>query len=179
VLWYGQEIGMGDNPDVQGRLSVRTPMQWSSRPGAGFSTAPADRIVRPLVNDGPFGFDKVNVADQRRDKESLLNWTERGLRLRRECPELGWGEAESLDVGDDAVLALQFRWEDRHMLTLHNLSDRDTQVELPDFDDEEMGEVLVAADDDPWEQGSTTVRLGPYSFRWLQGGTTFGLPPGA
>ena len=179
VLWYGEEIGMGDNLAVEGRLSVRTPMQWSPRPGAGFSTASADQLVRPLVTDGPFAFDKINVADQRREQTSLLNWTERVLRLRKECPELGWGWAEHLDLGGPMILALRFRWEDRHMVTLHNLSDREQEIPLPDFGDEEVREVLVSEDDEPWEPDQATVRLGPYGYRWLQGGTPFGLPPDA
>src|SRR5690606_17275907 len=76
VLFYGEEIGMGENLDVDGRLSVRTPMQWSSGPNGGFSTAPPSKLVRPLP-EGQFGPLAVNAADQRRSDDSLLNWMER------------------------------------------------------------------------------------------------------
>ena len=93
VLFYGEEIGMGENLAVPGRLSVRTPMQWADERNAGFSTATPSRLARPVV-EGRFGPMAVNAADQRRDPDSLLNWMERLIRRRRECPEFGWGTAD-------------------------------------------------------------------------------------
>src|SRR5690606_27675038 len=90
VIFYGEEIGMGENLDIEGRLSVRTPMQWSPEPNGGFSTADRRRLARPIP-DGDFGPDRVNVLDQRRESDSLLNWMERIMRRRRETPEFGWG----------------------------------------------------------------------------------------
>ena len=90
VLFYGEEIGMAENLAIEGRYAVRSPMQWSDEPHAGFTTG--DEPCRPLPADGPFGYPEVNVARQRREPGSLLNWMERLIRRRRECPELGWGE---------------------------------------------------------------------------------------
>ena len=92
VLFYGEEIGMGENLAIEGRLAVRSPMQWSGDANGGFSTADASELCRP-VTDTP-GFapgDGVNAESQRRRADSLLNWFERLVRRRKECPELGWG----------------------------------------------------------------------------------------
>ncbi len=112
TLFYGEEIGMGENLAIDGRLAVRTPMQWTSGPAAGFTTAPATAACRPFP-DGDFGPEAVNVAAQRTDPDSLLNWFERLIRLRKSAPEIGWGEYQVVDVGNDAVLVLQYRWDDR------------------------------------------------------------------
>ena len=96
VLFYGEEIGMGENLAEPGRAAVRTPMQWSSEAGGGFSTA--DPSTFPAaVAEGEYGPLAVNVADQRRDPESLLNWFERMIRRRRETPELGLGTWAVID----------------------------------------------------------------------------------
>src|SRR4029078_13284973 len=90
VLFYGEEIGMAENLEIEGRYSVRAPMQWSADRHGGFSTAEdADALCRPVVAAEGWGPDRVNVAAQRRDPGSLLNWMERLVRRRRECPELG------------------------------------------------------------------------------------------
>ncbi|HUH07411.1 MAG TPA: alpha-amylase family protein, partial [Egibacteraceae bacterium] len=91
VLFYGEEIGMGENLDVDGRMAVRTPMQWSDEPNGGFSSAPADQLCVPMTEQGDFGYRQVNVDEQRRDEGSLLNWMERMIRLRKLTPEIGWG----------------------------------------------------------------------------------------
>ena len=109
VLRYGDEIGMGDDLALPERQSVRTPMQWTRGTGAGFSTAPADALVRPIVA-GDYGPAEVNVADQQRDPGSLLNWMQRAVGVRQAHPEFGWGTATVLDAGDDAVLALRCDW---------------------------------------------------------------------
>src|SRR6266567_672537 len=107
VLLYGEEIGMGDDPSVEGRGSVRVAMQWNDQAGGGFSRA---RPKVPVVQDGDFGYPRVNVAEQRRDPHSLLNWMERLIRGRKETPELGWGRCRVLPTSDPAVLALRCEW---------------------------------------------------------------------
>ncbi|MEY2533502.1 MAG: hypothetical protein QOF29_1412, partial [bacterium] len=110
VLFYGEEIGMGENLEVEGRMAVRTPMQWSAERNGGFSPADdAARLRRPLPK-GPFGPEHVNVAAQRRDAGSLLNWFERLIRRRRECPELGFGTLQLLESGVPSVLAHRCDW---------------------------------------------------------------------
>ena len=89
---------MAENLAVDGRMSVRSPMQWSSEPEGGF-TANAEP-VQPVVAEDGFSPADLNVAAERRDDGSLLNWMERLIRRRRECPEFGWGRCEVLDPGD-------------------------------------------------------------------------------
>ena len=96
VLFYGEEIGMGENLEIEGRRSVRSPMQWIDDAKAGFSDARPSRLIRP-VTEGRFGPMAVNVAAQRRDPDSLLNWMERIIRRRRETPEIGWGTWQVLE----------------------------------------------------------------------------------
>ena len=93
VILYGDEIGMGEDLSLDGRMSVRTPMQWSPGPGAGFSTA--HRLVRPIA-ESAFGPDRVSVAGQRRSEDSLLRNLSRLIHARREAPELGWGTSTLL-----------------------------------------------------------------------------------
>src|SRR6201992_2542779 len=108
VIRYGDEIGMGDNLTLPERNCARTPMQWSTEPQAGFTKS--DRPVLPVISDGPYGFQHVNVADQRRDPNSLLNWMERIIRMRKEVPEIGWGDFSFISAGTREVLVMQYRW---------------------------------------------------------------------
>ena len=80
---------MGGDLSLAERDSVRAPMPWSREPQAGFSTA--RKTVQPLIYQGPYGYELINVESQRRDPNSLLNWTAQMIRLRKECPEVGWG----------------------------------------------------------------------------------------
>ena len=93
VLFYGEEIGMGENLAQSGRLAVRTPMQWNAAANGGFSKARARRLVAPVTPDG-FGPEHVNAADQRTDHESLLHFFELLIRRFRASPEIGWGELD-------------------------------------------------------------------------------------
>ena len=106
VIRYGDEIGMGDNLKLPERNCARTPMQWSTEPNAGFTKS--DHPVLPVISDGPYGFQHVNVADQRRDPNSLLNWMERIIRMRKEVPEIGWGDFSFVATGTPEVLAMQY-----------------------------------------------------------------------
>src|ERR1700738_1164217 len=88
VIRYGDELGMGDDLSLPERQCARTPMQWSTEPNAGFTKS--GNPILPVIHEGPYGYDHVNAAAQRRDPDSLLNWTERIIRMRKEVPEIGW-----------------------------------------------------------------------------------------
>src|SRR5690606_33996885 len=90
VIRYGDEVGMGDDLSLKGRDAVRTPMQWSHERQAGFSTA--EKLVHPVIEKGLWSYERVNVEAQRRDPSSFLRWTMRMIRIRKECPEIGWGD---------------------------------------------------------------------------------------
>jgi len=169
VLLYGDEIGMGEDLSLSGRLAVRNPMQWSPEQAGGFSTS--DALYRPAHAEGPYGYRAVNVADQRHDPGSLYSWVAQAIRVRRESPELGWGEWRTLDVDDPHVLAIETRWRDDRTVTLHNLSAEPAKVRLPD-DAEEPGHghpmrQMLGDTDPPYSPGEE-ITLGRYGFRWLR-----------
>ena len=89
VLRYGDEIGMGDDLSLPERECGRTPMQWSTEPHGGFTKS--DAPVKPVISGGPYGYEYVNVAEQHRNPNSMMNWLERIIRMRKEVPEIGWG----------------------------------------------------------------------------------------
>jgi trehalose synthase len=165
VLFYGEEIGMAENLAIEGRYSVRAPMQWSPDPQAGFTTAPD--ACRPILDQGPFGFRAVNVARQRRDPGSLLNWMERLIRRRRECPEFGWGEWTLLDAGDDAVLAQRSEWDGSTVVAVHNLSGRETHASL-ELDGDGALVDLFENEDHELHAGTATLELAPYGAHWFR-----------
>jgi maltose alpha-D-glucosyltransferase/alpha-amylase len=168
VLFYGEEIGMGDDQSLPERDAVRTAMQWSGRPGGGFSTAPREAMVRPPIDDGPFSFERVNVDDQRRDAGSLLNWFEHLIRVRKEWPEIGFGEWEILESGRRAILAHVCRWRDGAVVALHNFGARRARVHLDVATDDPMGwRHLFGNGTLDLGRNGADVSLGAYGYAWF------------
>ena len=172
VLFYGEEIGLGDDLAMADREAVRVPMQWSDRPGGGFTTADASKLPRAVVCDGPFGYRSVNVEDQRRDPGSLLNWMERAIRTRKEWPEIGWGDWEVLGTRNPAVLAHIATWDGSSVLAVHNFSDEPSRitVQLPRDATEGRWQHIFGADGaeaPPLESGRLTCQLDPYGYHWF------------
>jgi trehalose synthase len=165
VLFYGEEIGMAENLEIEGRYSVRSPMQWSDEPQAGFTTAAEP--CRPLVEAGPFGFRDVNVTRQRRDPDSLLNWMERLIRRRRECPELGWGRWTLLDAGDPALFAQRSDWEESTIVAVHSFAGRDTSARLTLGEEGTLVD-LFQDEDHELDAGEVAIELPPYAARWFR-----------
>ncbi len=172
VLFYGEEIGMGENLEIEGRLSVRSPMQWVDGKNGGFSHAAPSRLIRPLP-EGAFGPMAVNVAAQRRDSDSLLNWMERMIRRRRETPEIGWGAWRLLDTGLPSVLAHRCDWEGRSLVALHNLAPDPlvARVDLgPDLPEDPRFMDLLDADGELHELAGheLELKLEGYGYRWMR-----------
>ena len=132
VLFYGEEIGLGDNLAAEGRLAVRVPMQWTSGPGGGFSTADPSTYPEPLAAE-PFGPEQVNVRDQSRDPDSLLSFFRHLVESYRACPELAWGTAQVLDPGPDgaSVLAHRCDADGVSVIALHNFADEEVTALWP------------------------------------------------
>jgi len=168
TLFYGEEIGMAENLEIEGRYAVRTPMQWSNEPNAGFSRAPASSLRAPIVTSETYGPQGTNAADQRRDRDSLLNWVERLIRQRKECPELGWGEWRVLDVDQDCVFAHRCDWEGSTVLALHNLSSEPCTATLDAEDLESMVDLFGDGDYEPPGEAALEIELEGYGYRWFR-----------
>ncbi|TDQ54219.1 alpha-amylase family protein [Actinorugispora endophytica] len=173
VLFYGEEIGMGEDLGAEGRMAVRTPMQWDRGPGGGFSAAAPDRFTAPMVT-GAFGPEHVNVRAQLRDRDSLLSWTGLLARRYRECPEIAWGGYEVLDPGASEVLAHRCDVagpDGGTVIALHNLADRPVEARLALADLEE-GTTLVDLLSDGVARvpadGGVRLPLDGYGCRWLR-----------
>ncbi len=169
VLRYGDELGMGDDTTLPERVCCRTPMQWSTEPNGGFTKS--GKAVVPVISEGPYGFEHVNAAQQRREANSLLNWMERIIRMRKEVPEVGWGAFKVLATGDHAVLALRYDWRNNSVLFLHNFADDPREVRFSVGLKGNDGDLLVnllAADHSRAERGKHAVVLEPYGYRWYR-----------
>lgn len=171
VLFYGEEIGMGENPEIPGRPSVRTPMQWSATRNGGFSTAAPSRLVARPPGDG-WAPAHVNVVDQRDDEDSLLQHVRRLIARYRASAEIGWGEFEVLEQDQPAVLTHSMRSELGRFVALHNFAGHPATVPLKLADEPEgstlvdlLGPVRI-----PLEGGGTTVELDGYGYRWFRVG---------
>jgi len=169
VLRYGDEIGMGDNLELPERNCARTPMQWSNETEAGFTLC--EKPVLPLISDGPYGYQHVNVADQRRNPESLLNWMERIIRMRKEVPEIGWGDFSFLSLRAADALGMLYTWRGNSVLTIHNLSSEPREITF------KIGEpanrcgltnLLSHDHSQPDQDGGHTLLLEPYGYRWYR-----------
>jgi maltose alpha-D-glucosyltransferase/alpha-amylase len=172
VLRYGDEIGMGDDLGLPERNCSRTPMQWSAEPHGGFTKA--DKPVVPVISEGPFGYQHVNAAVQRRDPGSLLNWTERIIRMRKEVPEVGWGDFEVLPVRDPAILVMRYDWRNNSTLFVHNLSDSPREVSfdsgIPGPEGRTLANVLSEHHSFAAEDGKHRLLLEAYGYRWFRVG---------
>ena len=170
VLFYGEEIGMGENPDEASRSAVRTTMQWTAGENGGFSTAAAEDLAAPVVAGG-FAPEHVNVADQRNDPDSLLNFIRLLTTRYRACPELGWGEFEIVDQPHRSVLAHRLTWDDASLIAVHNLGPDAVTVPL-EVDGAgagcELVDLLQPGSTAVGEDGGCEVALDGYGYRWLR-----------
>jgi maltose alpha-D-glucosyltransferase/alpha-amylase len=169
VIRYGEEIGMGDNLELPERLSIRTPMQWSAELNGGFSKAASKKLVRPVISTGEYRFERVNVAAQRLDEDSLLNWTERAIRTRKELPEIGWGEVQFLETDHPTVMAHTCSWQGNTVVAVHNFSRAacSVKVKWPAG----TGELLHLFGRDvhePLPGSSPVIDLDGYDYRWMK-----------
>jgi maltose alpha-D-glucosyltransferase/alpha-amylase len=172
VLHYGDEIGMGDDLSLPERNCARTPMQWSDDPAGGF-TSSTDAVL-PVISSGPYGYAHVNVAKQRRDPDSLLNWTERMIRMRKEIPEIGWGDYTLLDAGTPEVLVVRYDWRNNAVLFVHNFAAEPREIRLrPGAHGSDANLLVNVLSDDHSRANAAhdhTIVLEPYGYRWYRMG---------
>jgi maltose alpha-D-glucosyltransferase/alpha-amylase len=170
VLRYGDEIGMGDDLRLPERECARTPMQWSTEPNGGFTKS--NQPVSPVISEGGYSFQHLNVAAQRRDPNSLLNWMERIIRMRKEVPEVGWGEFAFLPTRQRSVLAMRYDWRNNSVLFLHNLSAEPQEIRLSVSARGEDASTLVnlLSEDHSYSEKNRKhcILLEPYGYRWFR-----------
>jgi len=167
MLRYGEEIGMGENLRLKERAAIRTPMQWTSARNGGFS--PAERLVRPAIDTGPYAHDAVNVEEQSRRPTSLLRWMMEMIRVRKECPEIGAGAWKILATRDKHVLAVLYERRDSAVVCVHNFGDEPREVTLG------LGQAsrlrsLLGTDDSRATNGRHALLLEPLGYEWYRVG---------
>jgi trehalose synthase len=169
ALYYGEEIGMGEDLEAEGRLAVRTPMQWSAGRNGGFSEAPPARLVQRTVPDG-YGPQHVNVAQQRLDPGSHWSFMRTLIGTYRLCPELGWGAFSVIDQPLTQVLAHRCDLDEVATIAVHNLSADPVAVRVT-IDGLADGRELVdlfSHEEVSTAESAVETRLEGYGFRWLR-----------
>jgi maltose alpha-D-glucosyltransferase / alpha-amylase len=167
VMWYGDEIGMGEDLSLNERDPVRTPMQWADEHGAGFSTA--EELVRPAVKSGPTGYRRANVAEQRGRQDSLLSQVRALIVARRACPEIGWGDWRIIDDLPDSVLGLSIAWKNGAVVTLHNLQDGKVKVPRTRLASRPLVDIVAPPGSRTFSQ-KDDITLAGYDYRWFRVG---------
>ena len=168
VLYYGEEIGMGENLELEGRLATRSTMQWSDRPDGGFGPVDGEPSRRPPP-EGPYGPGDVNVSAQRAAPDSLLNWVAGAVRTRRQIPELGAGRWRVLETENDAVLAHTCRMEGACFLAVHSFAAEPQTVEVEVEDPDGLFEVLAAPGTNVRRgERRLSIELPRYGHLWIQ-----------
>lgn len=162
IIYYGDEIGMGDNIWLPDRNGVRTPMQWSADFNAGFSQASIQAIYAPVVESEGYSPDAINVEKQLNDENSLLNTIRHMIATRKQYKVFGWGNFKWADVGNKAVVAYTRNYENEHFFILNNLKNETLIVSLPETPDGYL-DVLSGIRID-----SKTIQIQPYQYLWLE-----------
>jgi maltose alpha-D-glucosyltransferase / alpha-amylase len=170
IIYYGDEIGMGDNVYLGDRNGVRTPMQWNAGWNGGFSTTDPERLYSPLISNAVYGYQAINVLSQQRSEHSLLSWMRRIVRLRKSSSVFGRGTLEFLNPENHRVLAYIRQWGNQRILVVNNLSSSAQAAELDlrqlhGFIPIEMfgGNPFPRIGDMPY-----LLTLGPYQFYWFR-----------
>ena len=170
VIYYGDEIGMGDNVHLGDRNGVRTPMQWSGGWNAGFSTAEPEQLYFPVISNSVYGFQVVNVESQRRSEHSLLSWMKRMIQLRKSTRVFGRGSIDFLRPANHRVLAYIRQLGEERVLVINNLSSSAHAVELDlsPFEGLIPIEMLGGNPFPRIRRQPYLVTLGPHQFYWFR-----------
>ena len=170
IIYYGDEIGMGDNIYLGDRNGVRTPMQWSIDRNAGFSRADAARLYSPVIADPVYGYQAINVEAQLRDSSSLLNWMKRLIRIRKNYPVFGRGAIEFCHPSNTKVLVYIRKSETQTVLVVNNLSRyvQPVALDLRQLDGWTPVEIFGETRFPQIGQLPYFLTLGPHAFYWFR-----------
>ncbi len=170
IIYYGDEIGMGDDIDLPDRNGVRTPFQWNSEMNAGFSSADPQHLYSPVISTAPYDPIHVNVANQREQEDSLLNTIKRLIRIRKQYRVFGWGDITWLDEENMSAAIYKRSYGNEHIIIIHNLSADPIKINVPvpsngksiEFIDLIRQRIFSSTDHD-----AIQLDLGPYDYYWL------------
>lgn len=170
IMYYGDEIGMGDNIYLGDRNGVRTPMQWSADRNAGFSESDTAALFSPLIVDAPYGYHTVNVAAQEKTPTSLLRWMRRLISVRKQYQAFGRGTWEALDPHNRRVLVFLRRYKDEVILCVNNLSRfvQFVELDLREFVGTVPIETWGLIPFPPVGELPYLLTLGPHNFYWFR-----------
>ncbi|MCU0521848.1 MAG: maltose alpha-D-glucosyltransferase [Anaerolineae bacterium] len=174
-LYYGDEIGMGDNIWLDDRNGVRTPMQWSNEPYAGFTSAgvPAEHLSQPVIENGEYGYTKVNVAAQEDNPSSLLNWMRGVLSVRKQHLAFGRGSLNLLEPENPAILAYIRAYDGEVILVINNLSPepQDVALDLSAYKCIELTDLFTGVNAEAPPSGLWSFSVDRYGYRWMRLGS--------
>lgn len=170
IIYYGDEIGMGDNIWLPDRNGVRTPMQWDAGLNAGFSDAPPEMLYEPVITEGKFSYKVVNVAAEQRDPDSLLNKMKHLISVRGANPILAVGDYEFLAPEVNAVLSIHRSLGEEDLICVLNLTDQPQTVnlDLAKWHGAALTDLLTGAPCPPITEEAYSITLQPWAFRWLK-----------
>jgi maltose alpha-D-glucosyltransferase / alpha-amylase len=170
IIYYGDEIGMGEDLSLPDRAPVRTPMQWNSDTHGGFSLADPEDMYLPAIDEGSFSYRRVNVMDQLGDPDSLLNWMRRLISTRKEARPVANGSWRVLDPGVESVLALRYELEGEVFVIYHNLSEQQVEARLEGAKDlAYLYEIFADHRYGHPDPGAEVIALDSYGYRWMRG----------
>lgn len=169
MVSYGDEIGMGENLELQEREGVRTPMQWSNGHNAGFSRAPEGQLYRALVKDKNYHCSRINVADQQADPESLLNKMKKLIYARKMHPEIGFGKMSWVATSHPSIVAHLCHWKNDMLMAVHNLcaSETDVTLDMKTIYAKRLKLVMGDVEAQAHEEGNYFMHLRPYEYAWF------------
>lgn len=170
IIYYGDEIGMGDNIWLPDRNGVRTPMQWDDRKNAGFSDAPKEQLYEPVIDKGEYAYQNVNVAVEKKDSDSLLNKMKNLVKIRKSFPVFALGDYKFISTDQKELLVIMRELEDENLLCILNLSNKKltTSIDLSKFQDNQIRELIQDKDLPPITNDPFTLGVEPYGFYWLK-----------
>ncbi|HSM72736.1 MAG TPA: maltose alpha-D-glucosyltransferase [Anaerolineales bacterium] len=168
TMYYGDEIGMGDNIWLPDRNGVRTPMQWDDDANGGFSDPPIQNLYSPVIDDDVYGPQVVNVEIQRSDTFSMWNAIRHMISVRKEHKAFGWGEFEWIDCYNDAVAAYRRTFQEETILIFHNLSDNIQELSYEPKRSTRVRIDLLTQKEYVSEDGWVNLKLKPYQYLWLK-----------
>jgi maltose alpha-D-glucosyltransferase / alpha-amylase len=167
LIRYGDELGMGDDLSLPGRISVRTPMQWSEDENAGFSRASRSELVHPVIDEGDYAYNRINVSGQQSDNNSVLNRVQAFIETRKQYPDIGNGRFSLVNSAHEQLLIHSMEGENGKTIFVHNFSEEQVYVEnaLIDTSGEELTLILVDSESIIKEDDSI---ISGYGYLWLK-----------